>query len=64
MTTTGWANNVLLSGSASWQGCNLYANGDRLSATQNGDVIAKLIPRTLGEAQVDFVDGESVTIVL
>ena len=64
VTTTGWANNVLLSGGASWQGCDLYANDDRLSATPNGDVIAQLIPRTLGEAQVDFVDGETVTVVL
>lgn len=64
VTATGWANNVLLSGSASWQGCDLYANSDRLSATPNGDVVAQLIPRTLGEAQVDFVDGETVTVVL
>lgn len=64
VTATGWANNVLLSGSASWQGCDLYADGNRLSASPSGNVIAKLIPRTLGEAQVDFSDGESVTVVL
>tara|TARA_Y100001938_G_C8042484_1_gene406929 strand:+ start:330 stop:704 length:375 start_codon:yes stop_codon:yes gene_type:complete len=64
VTTAGWCNNVILSGSASWKGCELYANGNRLSSTINGDIIARLIPRTLGEEQLDFKDGDLVTVVV
>ena len=64
ITVGDWANNVILSGSASWRGCNLYANGDKLSATINGDVIARLIPKTLGQPQVDFADGDLVTVII
>lgn len=65
ITTHGATPHAILSGSASWQGCNLYATSDgKLSATANGDVIALLIPRTLGEGQNDFVDGDAVTVVM
>jgi hypothetical protein len=62
ITVSGWVNNVILSGIASWKGCDLYANGEYLSATPNGEVIAKLIPKVFGEDQSDFTDGELVTV--
>ena len=55
---------MILSGSASWQGCNLYANGDKLSATVSGEIIARLVPKTLGEPQADFEDGDLVTVII
>ena len=64
ITVGDWANNVILSGSASWQGCNLYANGDKLSATVSGEIIARLVPKTLGEPQADFEDGDLVTVII
>ena len=65
ITTHGATPYALLSGAASWQGCDLYATNDgKLSATSNGDVIAILMPRTLGEGQSDFLDGDVVTVVM
>ena len=64
ITTHGYANDAMLSGSASWQGCNLYANGSQLSATVSGDAVAVLIPKTLGESKVDYADGDKVTVVM
>jgi len=66
ITTQGSCNNAILSGSASWQGCNLYASSDgsKLSATVNGDVIAVLMPRFFGDAKADFVNDDRVTVVI
>lgn len=65
ITTHGATPHAVLSGAASWKGCDLYATSDgKLSATVNGDVIAMLIPRTLGEGQTDFADGNTVTVVM
>lgn len=64
ITTHGYANNAILSGAASWKGCNLYANGSQLSATVSGDAVAVLIPKTLGESKVDYADGDRVTVVM
>lgn len=64
ITTHGVTNKAILSGSASWQGCELYADGSNLSATANGDVIAFLVPKTLGQEKTDFENGDQVTVVL
>lgn len=65
ITVHGATPHAILSGSASWQGCDLYATNDgKLSATANGSVIATLVPRTLGEDQSDFADGDTVTVVV
>lgn len=66
ITTHGSCNNAVLSGSASWQGCDLYASSDgsKLSATTNGDPIAVLMPRFFGDAKTDFADGSIVTVVI
>lgn len=66
ITTHGSCNNAVLSGSASWQGCDLYASSDgsKLSATTNGEPIAVLMPRFFGDAKTDFVDGSIVTVVI
>jgi hypothetical protein len=64
ITTHGVTNTAILSGSASWQGCDLYANGSNLSATVNGDVIAFLVPKTLGQEKTDFENGDQVTVVM
>lgn len=66
ITTQGSCNNAILSGSATWQGCNLYASSDgsRLSSTVNGDVLAVLMPRFFGDAKTDFVNDELVTVVI
>jgi len=66
ITTHGSCNNALLSGSASWQGCDLYASSDnsKLSATANGEPIAVLMPRFFGDAKTDFADGDTVTVVI
>jgi hypothetical protein len=64
ITTHGYCLNVILQGSASWQGSDLYANGDRLTATVNGSPIAQLMPKTLGQDKVDFADGDLVTVVM
>jgi len=66
ITTHGSCNNAILSGSASWHGCNLYpsADGSKLSATANGEAIAVLMPRFFGDAKTDFVNDEVVTVVI
>ena len=65
ITTHGESNVAVLSGSASWKGCELYANSDgHLSALVNGESIAILIPRHFGEDKVDFIDGEVVNVVM
>ena len=66
ITYQGSCNNAILSGSASWQGCSLYASSDgsKLSATPNGDVIAVLMPRFFGDAKADFVNDDRVTVVI
>ena len=64
ITVGDWANNVILSGSASWKGCELYANGDKLSATVSGEIVARLVPKTLGQPQADFADGDLVTVII
>ena len=56
---------AIISGNAPWQGADLYATNDgRLSATENGAVIAQLVPRCLGDEQIDFSDGDTVTVVM
>lgn len=52
-----------LSGSMSKQGGNLYAQGSTLSATENGQVLAKAIPADLN-AQHDFNDGDLIDVIL
>lgn len=66
ITTHGSCNNAVLSGSASWQGCELYpsTDGSKLSATANGSPIASLMPRFFGDAKTDFADGDTVTVVI
>lgn len=64
ITTHGYANNAILSGAASWKDCNLYASGSSLSATIDGDAVAVLVPKTLGEQKVNFVDGDRVTVIM
>ena len=64
ITTHGFANEALLSGPASWKGCDLYANESLLTATENGSPVAVLIPKTLGENKVDFADGDRVTVIM
>ena len=64
VTSSGSCNNVILSGSASWQGCNLYASGAHVSAIVDDDSIGVLVPRTLGEDKVDFQSGDLVTVVM
>lgn len=63
ITTHGFCSAVL-SGSASWQGADLYADGSKLSANGTGSPIAVLIPRTLGEPSADFSDGDTVIVVM
>jgi len=64
VTSAGSCNNVILSGAASWQGCDLYANGAHVSAFVNGESIAVLVPKTLGEERIDFANGDLVTVVM
>lgn len=64
ITSSGSCNNVILEGEASWSGCDLYANGGKVSAAVNGDPIAVLVPRTLGEERINFTNGNLVTVVI
>jgi hypothetical protein len=64
ITTHGYANDAILSGSASWKGCDLYANGSLLTATEDGSPVAVLVPKTLGEDKIDFADGDRVTVIM
>ncbi len=55
---------IPLSVSASWQGCDLYSNGNTLSTVINGDALAYLIPKGLGAEKLDFQAGDLATVVL
>lgn len=52
-----------LSGGMSKQGGSLYQQGSTLSATENGQVLAKAIPADLN-AQGDFNDGDLIDVIL
>jgi hypothetical protein len=52
-----------LSGSMSKQGGNLYRAESTLSATENGQVLAKAIPADLN-SQHDFSDGDLIDVIL
>jgi len=61
---TSGAATIPLSVSASWQGCDLYSNGNTLSTVINGSPIAYLIPKGLGDEKLDFQAGDLATVVL
>ena len=63
ITMSGWCH-ALLAGSAPSSGSDLYAVGSKLSTSEAGDIVAKLVPRTLGETTEDFSDGDLVTVVI
>ena len=52
-----------LSGSAPAAGGMIYASGDKISITPNGDRIGRIIPRGWSDLTA-FADGESVTILI